>query len=150
MQVLSLGRKDLPQKGRSPGGGNGNPFQQSCLEKSHGQRNLAGQSPQGCKESDMIEHIIERSQNNCLPQGPSGILWAYFQVLRCSIKSNSLQSYSLQPARLLCPRNSPGKNTGVGCHFLFQDIFPIQGIFLGCVNNQKMLLGGLVGGNQGC
>ena len=25
------------------------------------------------------------------------------------------------------PWNSPGKNTGVGCHFLFQGIFPIQG-----------------------
>ena len=25
-----------------------------------------------------------------------------------------------QPARLLCPWNSPGKNTGVGCHFLLQ------------------------------
>ena len=24
----------------------------------------------------------------------------------------------LQPARLLCPWNSPGKNTGVGCHAL--------------------------------
>ena len=29
--------------------------------------------------------------------------------------------------RLLCPRNSPGKNTGVGCHFLLQGIFPTQG-----------------------
>ena len=29
--------------------------------------------------------------------------------------SNSLQPYGPQPARLLCPWNSPGKNTGVGC-----------------------------------
>ena len=29
--------------------------------------------------------------------------------------------------RLLCPWDSPGKNTGVGCHFLLQRIFPIQG-----------------------
>ena len=27
-------------------------------------------------------------------------------------------------ARLLCPWDSPGKNTGVGCHFLFQGTFP--------------------------
>ena len=27
----------------------------------------------------------------------------------------------------LCPWNSPGKNTGVGCHFLLQGIFPTQG-----------------------
>ena len=31
------------------------------------------------------------------------------------------------PTRLLCPRNSPGKNTGMGCHFLLQRIFPTQG-----------------------
>ena len=29
--------------------------------------------------------------------------------------------------RVLCPWNSPGKNTGVGCHFFLQKIFPIQG-----------------------
>ena len=31
------------------------------------------------------------------------------------------------PAKLLCPWDSPGKNTGVGCHFLLQELFPIQG-----------------------
>ena len=31
------------------------------------------------------------------------------------------------PTRLLCPWNSPGKNTGVGCHFLLQGIFLTQG-----------------------
>ena len=33
---------------------------------------------------------------------------------------------------LLCPWNSPGKNTGVGSHSLLQEIFPIQGLNLGC------------------
>ena len=33
-----------------------------------------------------------------------------------------LQCRGLQPARVLCPRDSPGKNTGVGCHFLLQCI----------------------------
>ena len=28
--------------------------------------------------------------------------------------------------RLLCPWNFPYKNTGVGCHFLLQGIFPTQ------------------------
>ena len=48
--------------GRSSGERNGNPLQYSCLEKSYGQRSLAGYSPWGCKESDMTEHtcrIIE-------------------------------------------------------------------------------------------
>ena len=33
----------------------------------------------------------------------------------------------LLPARPLCPRNSPGKNTGVDIHALLQGIFPTQG-----------------------
>ena len=40
--------------------------------------------------------------------------------------SDSLWPCGLQPTRLLCPWDSPGKSTGVGCHFLLQGIFPIQ------------------------
>ena len=32
-----------------------------------------------------------------------------------------------KPARLICPCESPGKNTGVHCHFLLQGIFLAQG-----------------------
>ena len=34
--------------------------------------------------------------------------------------SNSVRPSRWQPTRLLCPWDSPGKNTGVGCHFLLQ------------------------------
>ena len=34
--------------------------------------------------------------------------------------SDSVRPHRRQPTRLLCPWNSPGKNTGVGCHFLLQ------------------------------
>ena len=34
--------------------------------------------------------------------------------------SNSVQSHRWQPTRLPRPWDSPGKNTGVGCHFLLQ------------------------------
>ena len=34
--------------------------------------------------------------------------------------SNSVQPHRRQPTRLLCPWDSPGKNTGVGGHFLLQ------------------------------
>ena len=44
----------IPESGRSPGGGHGNPFQNSCLE-SHGQRSLVGYSPWGHTESDTTE-----------------------------------------------------------------------------------------------
>ena len=48
-----------------------------------------------------------------------------------SVMSNSLQPYGLYPARLLCPWDSPGKNTGMGCQALLQGIFLTQGSKLG-------------------
>ena len=46
----------IPQSGRSPGGGNGNPLQYSCMEKFHGKRRLAGYSPWSHIGLDMTEH----------------------------------------------------------------------------------------------
>ena len=48
-------------------------------------------------------------------------------VLRCPVTSDSSQPQGLQPARLLGPWDFPGKNTGMGWHFLLQGIFPTQG-----------------------
>ena len=45
--------------------------------------------------------------------------------------SDSLRSHGLYPTRLLHPWDSPDSNTGVGCHFLLQKIFPTQGSNLG-------------------
>ena len=44
-----------------------------------------------------------------------------------SVVSDSLRPCGLQPARLLCPWNSPGKSIGVGCYSLLQGIFLTQG-----------------------
>ena len=52
------------------------------------------------------------------------IHWTASAVLSHSVVSDSLQSRRLQLMRLLCPWDSPGKNTGVGCHTLLQGIFP--------------------------
>ena len=38
----------------------------------------------------------------------------------------TLQPHGLYPTRLPCPRDFPGKSTGVGCHFLLQGIFLTQ------------------------
>ena len=40
----------------------------------------------------------------------------------------TLRPYGLQPPRLLCPWDFSGKNTGMGCHFFLQGIFPTQGL----------------------
>ena len=45
-----------------------------------------------------------------------------------SVVSDSWRPHGRQPARLLCPWDSPGKITGVGSHFLLQGIFLTQGI----------------------
>ena len=44
-----------------------------------------------------------------------------------SVMSKFLRSHGLQTARLLFPRDSPDKNTGVGCHALLQGIFLTHG-----------------------
>ena len=51
-------------------------------------------------------------------------------VLGCSVVSNSLGPYGSWPARILCPWNVPGKNTGMDDHFLLQGIFTTQGSYL--------------------
>ena len=43
-----------------------------------------------------------------------------------SVVSHSLQTYGLWLTRLLCPWNSPGKNTGVDSHSLLHRIFQTQ------------------------
>ena len=47
-----------------------------------------------------------------------------------SVVFSSLQPRGRSPARLLCPWDSLGKNTGVGCHAFLQGIFPTQGLNL--------------------
>ena len=49
-------------------------------------------------------------------------------VLSCSVVSDSVRPYGWWPTRLLCPWDSPGRNTGVGCHFLLQGVFLTQGL----------------------
>ena len=45
----------------------------------------------------------------------------------CSVMSYSLQPCRLSLTRLLCLLDFPGKNTGMGCHFLLQGISLTQG-----------------------
>ena len=51
------------------------------------------------------------------------LIWLFIMFSH-SVISNSLWPFGLQPTRLLCPWDSPGKNTGVVCHALLQGISP--------------------------
>ena len=61
------------------------------------------------------------------------------ECVSCSVLSGSLRPCGLQPARLLCPWDSSGKNTRVGCHSLLQEIFPTQGSKLGLLHCRQIL-----------
>ena len=50
-----------------------------------------------------------------------------------------LYAFGLEPARLLCPWNFPGKNTGVGSHSSLQGIFLTQGSNPGLLYWQQIL-----------
>ena len=54
-----------------------------------------------------------------------------------SVVSNSLWPHGLQPIRLLCPWDFPGKSTGVGCYFL-QGNFPTQELNLGLLRCRQI------------
>ena len=58
------------------------------------------------------------------------------QLLSCVCLS---WPHELQPARLLCPWDSPGKNTGVGCHLILQGIVLTQGLNL-CLLHCRQIL----------
>ena len=52
-------------------------------------------------------------------------------VLSSSVMSDSLGPHELEPSRLLCPWYFPGRNTGVGYHFLLQGMFLMHTSYTG-------------------
>ena len=55
------------------------------------------------------------------------------------VRSDSLQPYGLQPFRILCPWDFPGKSTGVDCDFILQGIFSTQGSNLDLLHCRQIL-----------
>ena len=58
------------------------------------------------------------------------ITYRYFMCTAVVSRFNGVQlfvTHGLLLTRLLYPWDSPGKNLGVGCHFLLQGICPTQG-----------------------
>ena len=80
--------------------------------------------------------------------GPSLFAWHYHNFVNCLSTLCVLVAQSCptlcnpmdcSPARLLCPWNSPTKNTGVGCHSLLQGLFPTRGLNLGLLHCRQIL-----------
>ena len=88
----------------------------TCTWVGDGQGSLACCSPWGRKESDTTEWLN----------------WTdtYLYTHMCVSCFSSVQFFTTLwtvAARLLRPRDSPSKNTGMDCYALLQGIFPIQG-----------------------
>ena len=54
----------------------------------------------------------------------------YACVFRCSVVSDSWEPLDCSPPGSAVHGDFPGKNTGVGCHFLLQGVFLTQGLNL--------------------
>ena len=78
------------------------------------------------------------------------VLWYFFltgklekhnesESVSPSVMSDSLWPHRLQSTRLLSPWNSPGKNTGVGCHSLIQETFLTWGSNSGFLRCRQIL-----------
>ena len=100
---------------------------------------LSGSSVHGIFQARVLEwgaaafsghhftHGILASSDFCIHRGSWGPCRDQACKHVCSVVFNSLQPHGLWPTRLLCSWDSPGKNIGVGCHFLLWGIFPTQG-----------------------
>ena len=74
----------------------------------------------------MFQSLCCDSCDDIMAQSKSQSKWEWSHL----VMSNSAAPWT-EPTRLLHPWDSPGKNTGVGCHSLLQGIFPTQGSNLG-------------------
>ena len=87
----------IPGSGRSPGEGNGNPLQYSCLENPMDGGRLAGYSPWDCKESGITEWLHFSFFCNILVHGPH-----YRYCLSCDNNSNKKSLEKKILVALLC------------------------------------------------
>ena len=102
-----------------------------CFWSVCSQHTLLCRSPSFCRTmqrypSDCHLYIPSRRTKGFLTLLFQGII-IFLSEWKSLSRVDSLQPHGLQLTRTLCPQNSPGKNTGVGCHSLLLEIFPTQG-----------------------
>ena len=103
----------IPGLGRSPGEGNGNPLQRSCLKKKWGVWTRYSKISTTTPWNHCVCLVARSCPTLCNPMD-----WS--------------------PPGFSVHGDSPGKNTGVGCHFLLQEIFPTQGLNPGLPHCRQM------------
>ena len=92
-------------------------------------------------DSNVLEQYPSETWYQLLTGWPGLFLvncWRHESVSHSAV-SDSLWPHGLLPTRFLCPRDSPGKNTGVGCHSLLQRIFSTWKSNLGLLHCRQIL-----------
>ena len=102
------------------GEGNGSPLQCSCLENPR-DGGAWWAAVYGVTQSWTQLKQLSSSSSICLK------IFEWFSSVQLLSRIRLFRPHESQHARLLCAWDSPGKNTGVGCHAFLQGIFPIQG-----------------------
>ena len=93
--------------------------------------------PSWSSQMPVLQYVYKQSKQH--KTGTIAKHIGYLCYVSHSVLSNSLWPHRLLPSRLLCPGDSPGRNTGVGCHSLLQGIFPTQGLKLGLLHCRQIL-----------
>ena len=110
------------------------PSAQSCfIISSQSLKNIMKDpQPLVCKSEDSVYHLCQRHRLPFLHVGRGGGRCALPREKQCQWLTYAWLFVSpwTEPTRLLCPWDSPGKNSGIGFHFLLQGIFPTQGLNL--------------------
>ena len=102
-----------------------------AIQPSHPLSCPSSPTPQSlpASESFPMSQLFPSGGQNIEASASASVLPMYIQGCVCTgwLQSCLLRPSGLQPSRLLCPWDSPGKNTGVGCHARLQGIFLAQG-----------------------
>ena len=121
----------VPGLGRSPGEGNGNSLQYSCLANPMDGRTQVDYNPWGLTK---VKLDLVTNQQLCLwLERLSFLKMSYVQAQSLSHVQLLWDPTDCSPPRFFCPWDLPDKNTGVCCHF------PLQGIFLTQGSNLPLL-----------
>ena len=86
----------------------------------------------------LLQHFFIQLSQPYVTTGKTTAL-SMLVMLNHSVMSNSVRPYGLQLASLLCPWDSLGKDTRVGCYALLQGTFPTQGSKPGLLHCRQIL-----------
>ena len=71
--------------------------------------------------SSCLKEILKQNKNPPFTWWDQGLECIFLSLTAVtSVVSDSVRPHRQQPTRRPCPWDSPGKNSGVGCHFLLQ------------------------------